>query len=37
MHPESVAVLVARNVALVLTLGFSCWRLWRLPADELTA
>jgi hypothetical protein len=34
MHPESVAVLVARNVALVATLGFSCWRLWGLPEGE---
>ena len=30
MQPDSVAVLVARNVALVVTLAFTCWRLWGL-------
>jgi len=31
MQPESVAVLVARNVMLVATFAFAAWRLWRLP------
>jgi len=35
MQPESVAVLVARNVMLVATFGVACWRLWRLEQVSL--
>ena len=37
MQPGSVAILIARNVALVVTLAFTCWRLWGLPADGVSA
>ena len=33
MQPESVAVLVARNVMLVATFGFAAWRLWTLAEE----
>jgi Glycosyltransferase family 87 len=34
MQPDSVAVLVARNVMLVATFGFAAWRLGRLAEGE---
>ena len=34
MQPESVAVLVARNTALVVTFALCCVLLWRTPAPE---
>ena len=35
MQPESVALLVARNVMLVATLAVAAWRLWRLEQVSL--
>ena len=34
MQPESVAVLVARNIALAVTFALSCVLLWRMPAED---
>jgi len=31
MQPESVAIVVTRNMLLVVFFAFAAWRLWRLP------